>query len=96
MRMLSFPMPRHDRKRRVEKVLNTAQSVGDMVGPSTQRAHYDGVLVDPNALASRDTLQLIRQLRRENTYTSWFAFSRYPAALNGVIQLSRIEVRLSP
>jgi hypothetical protein len=95
MKVLSF-LPRHDLKRRVERALTSAQFVGDMVGPSTQRAHYDGVLVDPNALASRDTLHLIRQMRRENTYTSWFAFSRYPAALNGVIQLSRIGVRLSP
>jgi hypothetical protein len=95
MRMLSF-LTRHAPKRRVEKVLSTAQSVGETVGPSTRRAHYDGVLVDPDSLVSRDTLHLITQLRRENAYTSWFAVARYVGGAKWRLAAVKIGVSSSP
>jgi two-component system OmpR family response regulator len=83
MRVLSF-LPRHDLKRRVEKALASAQFVVETVGSakecsySTQRAHYDGVLVDSDSLDFKDTLDLIKHLRGENADTSLFVFARYP------------------
>ncbi len=83
MRVLSF-LPRHDLKRRVEKALSSAQFVVETVGSakecsySTRRAHYDGVLVDSDSLDFKDTLDLIKHLRRENADASLFVFARYP------------------
>jgi two-component system OmpR family response regulator len=83
MRVLSF-LPRHDLKRRVERALASAQFVVETVGSakecsySTQRAHYDGVLVDSDSLDFKDTLDLIKHLRGENADTSLFVFARYP------------------
>jgi two-component system, OmpR family, response regulator len=83
MRVLNF-LPRHDLKRRVEKALSSAQFVVDTVGSakecsySTRLAHYDGVLVDSDSLDFKDTLDLIKQLRRENADASLFAFVRQP------------------
>ena len=83
MRVLSF-LPRHDLKRRVEKALTSAQFVVETVGSakecsySTQRAHYDGVLVDSDSLDFKDTLDLIKHLRAQNADTSLFVFARYP------------------
>ncbi len=83
MRVLSF-LPRHDLKRRVERALTSAQFVVETVGSakecsySTQRAHYDGVLVDSDSLDFKDSLDLIKHLRGENADTSLFVFARYP------------------
>jgi hypothetical protein len=95
MRMLSF-LPPHDWKGRVEKVFSTAQSIRETVSLATRCARYAGVMVDPDLLTFRNTLHLIRQLRQENADTSWFTVARYPAARNGVLQLSQIGVGFSP
>jgi two-component system OmpR family response regulator len=83
MRVLNF-LPRHDLKRRVEKALSSAQFVVDTVGSakecsySTRLEHYDGILVDSDSFDFKDTLDLIKQLRRENADASLFAFARHP------------------
>jgi DNA-binding response OmpR family regulator len=83
MRVLSF-LCRHDLKRRVEKALATAQFVVEAVDSpeacsySTRLAHYDGVLVDSSSLDFQNTLDLIKQLRRDNADASLFVFAQYP------------------
>ena len=83
MRVLSF-LPRRELKRRVERALSsahfavqTAESAREC-SYATQRARYDGVLVDSDSIDFRDTLALIQQLRRENADASLFVFARYP------------------
>jgi two-component system, OmpR family, response regulator len=83
MRVLSF-LPRRELKRRVEKALSSAHFVVQTAESArecsyaTQRARYDGVLVDSDSIDFRDTLALIQQLRRENADASLFVFARYP------------------
>jgi two-component system OmpR family response regulator len=81
--VLSF-LPRRELKRRVEKALSSAHFVvqtaesASECSSATQRTHYDGVLVDSDAIDFRDTLELIQQLRRENADASLFVFAQYP------------------
>ena len=83
MRVLSF-LPRYDLKKRVERALSSAQFVIETAASakecsySTQRTHYDGVLVDADSLDFRDALGLVKHLRRENSDASLFVFARYP------------------
>jgi uncharacterized membrane protein YccC len=79
MKMLSF-LPRHIRRRRVEKALSPARPVVLL----TWRAHGDGVLVDSYSLAFRDTLRTARSMLA----CYMFALAiQLPAALNGVSQM---------
>jgi hypothetical protein len=95
MRMFSL-LPGHDWKRPVEEVFSTAQFVRAAVSRATRRAYGDGVLAGPDLLTCGDALRLIWQLRLENAAPLWFGIARYPVALNGVLQLTRTGVGLSP
>jgi DNA-binding response OmpR family regulator len=82
MRVLSF-LPRCDLQRRVEKALSSAQFVLERVSSAqectqfTRFAHYDGILVDSDALVFTEALMLVKQLRQENSDASVYVFARY-------------------
>jgi two-component system OmpR family response regulator len=81
MKVLTFVA--RDLHRRIEKALSSAQFVMDNVASAkeclqmAQEVLYEGVLIDSDSLPFADVLDMVRILRRENSDTSIFAFSRH-------------------
>ena len=82
MKVLTF-LPRFDLQKRVAHALGSAQFVVETVVSAKECvefarfAHYEGVLVDAEALAFGDAIALIRLLRQENSAASLFVLARF-------------------